>query len=248
MKAAANGVLNCSILDGWWVEGYALDPNVGWAIGRGEDYADPHYQDQVESQALYDLMEKQIIPCFYNRGVDNVPREWTNRMKACMRYLAPAFNTNRMVKDYADKFYMPAHDRGANLFANGMSRAVGLAKKKDLLRTRWSGIKVVGVHATGNGHYKVGETMQVEAMIDLPGLDPKDVQVQLYCGSINARGEIDNPSALKMEHGKVLAPDRHLFVGKIECRSSGRQGYAVRILPGNADMATPFEPGLIVWN
>jgi starch phosphorylase len=248
MKAAANGVLNCSILDGWWVEGYALDPNVGWAIGRGEDYSDPAYQDQVESQALYDLMEKQIIPLFYARGVDNVPREWTARMKTCMRRLAPVFNTNRQVKDYSDKFYMPAHDRGSMLQANGLARAVGLAKKKDLLRTRWGGIRVVGIHTTGNGHYKVGETMQVEAMVDLPGLDPKDLQVQLYCGPINARGNIDSPAALTMEHSKVLAPDRHLFVGRIECRASGRQGFAVRILPGSGDMATPFEPGLIAWN
>ncbi len=87
MKAAANGVLNCSILDGWWVEGY--EPDVGWAIGRGEDYSDPNYQDQVESMALYDLLEKQIVPLFYQRSFDNVPREWIARMKNCMRKLAP---------------------------------------------------------------------------------------------------------------------------------------------------------------
>ena len=95
MKAAANGVPNCSILDGWWVEGYA--PDLGWAIGRGETYTDPRYQDHVESQALYDLLEKQIIPLFYQRTVDNMPREWIGRMKNCMRKLAPVFNTNRMV-------------------------------------------------------------------------------------------------------------------------------------------------------
>src|SRR4051794_32665166 len=108
MKAAANGVLNCSILDGWWVEGYG--PDVGWAIGRGEDYSDPNYQDQVESMALYDILEKQIIPLFYDRGVDNLPREWISRMKQCIRKLAPVFNTNRMVQNYAEMFYIPAFD------------------------------------------------------------------------------------------------------------------------------------------
>ena len=248
MKAAANGVLNCSILDGWWVEGYAMDHAVGWAIGQGEDYSDPAHQDQTESMFLYDLLEKQIVPLFYQRGIDNIPREWIARMKTCMRRLAPAFNTNRMVKDYADQFYMPAHARGRVLAADGLARAVSLARKKDGLRHRWGGIRVVGVHTSGNGHYKVGETMQVEAMVDLPGIDPRDLRVQLYAGRISARGEIEDPTALTMEHSKALAGDRHLFVGRLDCRTSGRQGFAVRVLPGGADLATPFEPGLIVWN
>jgi starch phosphorylase len=248
MKAAANGVLNCSILDGWWVEGYALDPAVGWAIGRGENYSDPAYQDQVEGLALYDLLEKQIVPLFYQRGVDNLPREWIARMKTCMRKLAPEFNTNRMVRDYADKFYMPAHARGLTLGADNLARAIGLAHKKESLRNKWGGVKVVGVHTSGNGHFKVGEQMTVEAMVDTPGLDPKDVQVQLYCGRISTGGEIENPAALVMKHGKTLAPDRHLFVGQLKCSTSGRQGFAVRVLPGDADFATPFEPGLIAWN
>src|SRR5207253_10836123 len=89
MKAACNGVLNCSILDGWWVEGYASD--LGWAIGRGETYSDPGYQDHIEGQALYDILEKQIIPLFYQRSVENTPHEWIARMKNCMRKLAPVF-------------------------------------------------------------------------------------------------------------------------------------------------------------
>ena len=246
MKAACNGVLNCSILDGWWVEGYA--PDLGWAIGRGETYSDSNYQDTVESQALYDILEKQIIPLFYQRSVDNIPHEWIARMKNCMRKLAPVFNTNRMVRDYAEKFYLSAFNRGEVLSADGMKRAIELAHSKIQLRDRWGGIRIVGVHTSGNGHFKVGQAMQVEALVDLPGLDPKDVTVQLYAGPVNARGEIEEPQALAMQHSKGLAPDRHLFVGKIDCRSSGRHGFAIRVLPGTVDLATPFEPGLIIWN
>ncbi len=246
MKAAANGVLNCSILDGWWVEGYG--PDVGWAIGRGEDYADPNYQDEVESQALYDLLEKQILPLFYDRGVDNLPREWIVRMKNCIRKLAPAFNTNRMVQNYAETFYIPAFDRGTRLAADGLRRSVALAHTKDALRHKWGGIKIVGVHTSGNGHFKVGENMQVEALVDLPGLDPKDVAVQLYAGRISARGEIEEPTAIGMNYSKEMAPGRHLFVGRLDCKISGRQGFAIRILPGGEDLASPFEPGLITWN
>src|SRR6059058_4205899 len=118
MKAAANGVLNCSVLDRCWVEGYT--PEVGWAIGHGESYSDPNYQDTVESNALYDLLEKQIVPLFYDRGVDNIPRPWIAHMKACMSKLAPAFNTNRMVRDYAEKIYLPAFGRGQKLAENNL--------------------------------------------------------------------------------------------------------------------------------
>jgi starch phosphorylase len=246
MKAAANGVPNCSILDGWWVEGYS--PDVGWAIGRGEDYADPGYQDHLESMALYDLLEKQIIPQFYRRGVDNIPREWIARMKNCIRKLAPVFNTNRMVQDYTEKFYVPALDRGTRLAENNLSRAVQLAHTKDALRYKWSGIRIVGVHTTGNGHYKVGQNVQVEALVDLPDIKPDEVTVQLYCGATGAAGNIENPQAMKMSYTKQLAPSRHVFTGVIECHTSGRQGFAVRVLPGDADLATPFEPGLILWN
>jgi len=246
MKAAANGVLNCSILDGWWVEGYASD--LGWAIGRGETYSDGNIQDQLESQQLYDILEKQIVPMFYKRTVDNVPREWIGQMKNCMRKLVPAFNTNRMVRDYTEKFYVPSDARGRILVANNLERSIALAKAKDILRSRWGGVKVVGVHVAGNGHYRVGENMQVEALIDLPDIDPKEIAVELYAGPISATGQIGAPKVLRMNHSKEVGGPRHVFSGQIECRSSGRQGFAVRVVPGNVDLATPFEPGLIAWN
>lgn len=246
MKAAANGVLNCSVLDGWWVEGYT--PEVGWAIGHGEIYPDAGYQDQVESQALYDILEKQLVPLFYNRSVDNFPREWIARMKECMRRLVPVFNTNRMVQEYAEKFYLPAAARSEALASENLRRAIALAKTKDMYRSRWSNIRVVGVHSSGNGHYKVGDTVQVEALIDLPDMQPSDLSVQLYAGRITSSGDIEQPQILKMDYTRQMAPNRHLFTGTIQCQTSGRQGFALRVLPGNPDLASPFEPGLIIWN
>ncbi|MDB5319457.1 MAG: alpha-glucan phosphorylase, partial [Phycisphaerales bacterium] len=246
MKAAANGILNLSILDGWWVEGYS--PDVGWAIGHGEDYTDPNYQDQIESVALYDILEKQVVPLFYQRTVDNIPRNWILRMKNCLRKLAPVFNTNRMVRDYTEKLYLPAAARGELLSAESLKRSIALSHAKDRLRQKWPGVRIVGVHTSGNGHFKVGQSMQVEAMVDLGDLDPKDVTVQLYAGAITASGAIGEAAPLGMEHSKQMAPGRHLYVGRIDCKTSGRHGFAIRVLPGNPDMATPFEPGLILWN
>ncbi len=248
MKAAVNGVLNCSILDGWWVEGFAIDPSVGWAIGRGEMYPDAGFQDHLESQSLYDLLEKQIVPLFYDRGADNIPRGWMMRMKTCIAKLAPVFNTNRQVRDYTEKFYLPAFKRGNALAADNMARSIQLSHLKDSLRHKWGGIKIVGVHTSGNGHFKVGEEMHVESLVDLPEIDPNELTVQLYAGPINATGQIDSPQTMPMQLAKQMGPGKYMFTGSIACRSSGRQGFAVRILPGNADLATPFEPGLILWN
>ncbi len=252
MKAAANGVLNCSILDGWWVEGHLIDPAAGWAIGREEEigrgYTDATHQDTVESQLLFEIIEREIVPTFYNRAADNIPRQWIGRMKACVRKLAPVFNTNRMVQNYAEHFYIPAMGRGLKLLAGDFKGAIALAHHKEKLRSMWERIRVVGIHTSGNGHYKVGDRMQVEAMLDIPELQPADLNVQLYAGAINSAGAIDAPQVLSMQHNKQMAPERHLFTGTIECRSSGRHGFALRIVPGNTDMASPFEPGLITWN
>src|SRR4029077_4340400 len=121
MKAGANGVLNCSILDGWWCEGY--DGENGWAIGRGEEYSDLDYQDDVESRALYDLLEKQIVPLFYERTAEGLPREWIRRMKRAMSTAAGAFSTHRMVREYCEKFYVPAGDHWRAINANNFQGA-----------------------------------------------------------------------------------------------------------------------------
>ncbi len=106
MKAAMNGVLNCSVMDGWWDEAYK--PDIGWAIGRGEQYDDSNLQDDVESKALYDLLEREIVPLFYQRGRDGLPREWIKRMKTCMREIGQSMSSHRMLMDYANSFYFPA--------------------------------------------------------------------------------------------------------------------------------------------
>ncbi len=129
-----------------------------------------------------------------------------------------------------------------------MERSIALAHTKDQLRNKWGGVRVVGVHTSGNGNFKVGDDLQVEALIDLQDLKPDDVAVELYAGALNATGQIEKPTLLRMSYGQQMAPNRHLYVGKIGCRSSGRHGFAIRVVPGSQDLATPFEPGLILWN
>jgi starch phosphorylase len=247
MKASANGVLNLSVLDGWWVEGYELSKDSGFAIGRGETYADAEYQDHVESQSLYDILERELVPTFYKREAGGIPRDWIKRMKACLRHLAPVFNTNRMVAQYATRLYVPAHARGQLLAQDNLQRSARLAHAKDGLRHNWHSVKVVAVNESDKGPHCVGDQLTVEALVELGPIMPDQVRVQLYSGPVNAERRIEVAHAIDMTHTREVAPGKHLFTGELKCQLSGRHGYAVRLVPGISDLATSFEPGLITW-
>ncbi len=250
MKAAANGVLNISILDGWWDEAYR--PEIGWAIGRGEVYQDYAYQDQVESQALYNLLEKEVIPLFYNRGSDGLPRGWIARMKASMRALCPTFNTNRMVQEYNERFYQPATGRYRRLMEDNLSRARALARWKARVRQHWSEVRVEDITANAIREVKVGDRLAIRARVRLGSLSPDDVSVQVYYGPISAEGRIvqGKTATLTLEADRPQSDDEgwYTFVGTISCTSSGQHGYALRVLPHHEDLVNPYEPGLIVWS
>ncbi|MBP6875300.1 MAG: alpha-glucan family phosphorylase [Candidatus Eisenbacteria bacterium] len=147
MKVSANGAINLSVLDGWWDEAYA--PGAGWAIGRGEEYTDEAYQDMVESRALYDLLENEIVPLFYTRGSDDIPRGWTARMKEAMRRLCPVFNSNRMVCEYVDAYYLPSTARALALQQNDCRRARELVRWCDRVRSAWDQVRILDVRMAG---------------------------------------------------------------------------------------------------
>lgn len=247
MKASSNGILNFSVLDGWWCEGYT--PQVGWPIGKGELYADEAQQDQIEARAIYETLENEIIPTFYRRTESGLPKDWISRMKACIANLTPVFNTNRMVREYAELFYLPGLRRGRILAADKLGRAKKLAEAKARLRAHWNDIKVISARSVGNGHHKVGETMTVEAVIAVPeAVDSRDVEVQLFSGRLDTSGRIADPRVVPMARKEATGPNLYRYEGLIKCQSTGKQGFAIRIVPGMQDQATPFEPGLITWN
>jgi starch phosphorylase len=246
MKVCCNGGLNLSILDGWWVEGYAQDN--GWAIGAGEEYTDLTYQDDVESRAIYDLLEQEIVPLFYTRTSDGLPRGWLRMMKRSISSCCPIFNTNRMVQEYVEKCYWPSAQRYAMLSADGLRKAAQLAQWRRRLAQAWSSVRVEGVEAHGADPMSVGGQLEVRARVHLGGLSPDDVEVQLFHGHVDSFGDIPNPRTMPMSHnGKAEANGAWSFQGTIPCRTSGQHGYAVRVLPKHADLGNPFEPGLLTW-
>jgi starch phosphorylase len=246
MKVCSNGGLNLSVLDGWWVEAYAQDN--GWAIGAGEEYTDLTYQDDVESRAIYDLLEQEIVPLFYNRGSDGLPRGWLKMMKRSIASICPFFNTNRMVQEYMEKCYWPSAQRFDMLTADNLKKAAQLAQWRKRLAEAWPRIKVEAVQADGADPMRVGGQLQVKARVSLGGLSPEDVEVQLFHGLLDSFGEIPNPRTASMSHnGAPEAGATWAFHGTIPCRTSGHHGFAVRVLPKHPDLANPLEPGLICW-
>jgi starch phosphorylase len=246
MKANANGVLNLSILDGWWDEAY--QPEVGWAIGRGETYDDREYQDQVEAEALYDLLERDVVPLFYDRGPNGLPRRWIGHMKASIGTLSYFFNTHRMVQEYTERFYLPGAERYWQLIAGDMARAKALAAWKTRVRKNWDQVRVGAVEAGPFTELQVGDRLNVRTQVHLGSLAPDDVEVELYLGRVDAGGELVEAEAIPMQVIGEGQADTYLFeASDVTCLASGQHGYTVRVLPQHPDLVTPFLPGLIVW-
>ncbi len=248
MKAAANGVLNLSILDGWWDEAYT--PGVGWAIGAGEAYVDPAYQDAVEAEALYNLLEREVVPMFYERGNDGLPRRWLDHIKTSIASLCSFFNTHRMVSEYATRFYMPLAARHGEMMADGLARARALALWRQRVQVGWNQVRVEAVEAGEAEVLRMGEALPVQARIFLGDLKPADVTVALYMGLVDAQGELVEAQTrpIEMQLAQQLDPRRYLFQAEaLPAQNSGRHGFTVRVLPHHADLPTSFLPGLIVW-
>ncbi len=248
MKAAINGVLNCSILDGWWDEAY--ESPVGWAIGRGEEYANIDAQDDLESQALYELLENQIIPLFYDRDESGLPRRWINRMKSCIATLAPAFNTNRMVQDYTQQLYLPAVDRAIELQRDNLRGSIELAHQKMRLRQGWGALRIDEVDTTADptAGVDVRGRLDVSAIVHLGMLNPDEVRVQAYIGRLDNDDTIIDGKPYDLAHVEGLGEGRHRFAAQISPQSSGRHGLAIRIVAGGKIFEDMHEPGLICWD
>ncbi|MBE7513340.1 MAG: alpha-glucan family phosphorylase [Anaerolineales bacterium] len=249
MKAIYNGGLNLSTLDGWWDEGYSAE--VGWEIGRGEEYPESAYalQDMVESQALLTILETDVVPLFYERTRDGLPREWIAKMKNSIRDLAPFFNTYRMVREYTEKFYMPAKERYLRLTSPDLKRGIAYSQWLTQTYALWEQVKVLHVTTNAND-LKIGDLQEVKALVDLGRLTPKDVRVQAYHGTLDTQGLLLSGTAKDMTATNARNGDGspvYEFVTEIAYDSTGQQGLSVRILPNHEDLPTPFLQNLIRW-
>lgn len=247
MKVIANGGLNFSVLDGWWDEGF--DPEVGWKIGNGEEYTDPNYQDEIESNQIYDTLETNIAPLFYSRGEDNLPRAWISMVKNSIKRLGPYFNTQRMVKEYFTKYYNPSQEKRALLLEDKGEKVKKLSEWKEKIINNWSKIKVLEVETNGSTKLiHVGDHLPINAQIHLGSLTPDDVEVQIYYGPIDKQNDPHFSRTVVMETSDGLnEKGLYNYSGKIVPLNSGQKGFTIRVLPKNDLLINPFEIGVIHW-
>ncbi|MBN2381655.1 alpha-glucan family phosphorylase [bacterium] len=245
MKAVPNGILNMSTLDGWWNEGF--DHNVGWAIGSGEEYNDTVYQDEVEASAIYKLLENEIIPTFYTRGRDGLPRQWIDMMKHSMAKLGPTFNTHRMVMEYFERFYLKAHQRLMFLQKNDLQQAHELSKWKDKIRDNWEGLAILRVTTNSTEHLKVGNKLKIQAEINFGLLDPDDLNVEVYFGQLDSNDTIRVGDTMSMQLIQKNSESVGLYEALLPCKKSGRIGFTVRVIPDVQRLTVKHEMLLIKW-
>jgi starch phosphorylase len=246
MKAAANGALNISIPDGWWCEAENLGEN-GWSIGKGEAYDDVEEQDLIESQALYEILEQEVAPMFYNRGKEGLPREWIGRMKSAIRTIAPMFNTYRMVLEYGDRFYVPCCQRRHRLFQNDRALVYKLSAWKSVIRKHWSAVKILHIESGPIQNLHYGDTLEITAQVHLGELACDDVRVQIYHGGLDYQGNFAQAEQATMECVEDLGGGNYLYKGTAPCEITGMSGCTVRVLPWHEDFIHEHEMRLITW-
>jgi len=245
MKAAANGGINASILDGWWCEGYT--PETGWAIGDEEVYDDLDYQDTSEAQALYNLLENKIIPTFYDREGGDIPTRWIEMMKEsiCMEFRT--FTSHRMVAEYNENYYKSATESYSKLLADNAAGAEALVKQHKRLDEQWKYISVAQPsYDMDLGKLHVGDTFNITTEIHLGELKPEEVDVELYYGPVNSELKITNSKTSIMKNGENLEGGNYRYNHKLACEHSGRYAFATRVTP-KGNQWNHVMPGFITW-
>ncbi|HET6964283.1 MAG TPA: alpha-glucan family phosphorylase [Acidimicrobiales bacterium] len=247
-KAALNGALNLSILDGWWDE--MFDGANGWAISSAESITDLAHRDEVEANSLFEILERQIVPLYYDRHSGRYPREWVSRIKASIASLGPKVMASRMVKDYVRELYEPTAVQADSLASDGYTRARSLAAWKQRVAGAWSAVKVLDVESDeAAGMVDLGGERSVTVSVELGSLTPNDVAVELLHGPVVGGEELADTKvvrlALSPSSGAGGGPYR--YEGMFTCDRSGRHGYTVRIVPAHPDLVESVELGCIAW-
>lgn len=237
MKVLVNGGLNLSELDGWWAEAYS--PEVGWPLGDGLEHNNDPETDAIEAAALYDILENEVIPEFYTRDQEGIPTRWIERIRASMSKLAPQFSANRTVREYTEKYYIPAavnyNKRAANKGALGKK----IVEWIHHLEVNWKSIRF--------GDVKIEEKKnqyEFEVQVYLNDLDPNSVRVELYAEPIDEK----SPVREELEQIRQLAGTTSMYIYQgIVAANRPPADYTLRIIPNFPDVSVPLEASQILW-
>ncbi len=243
MKAALNGGLNLSILDGWWDEWF--DGSNGWAIPSADGIVDADRRDDIEATALYDLIEHQVAARFYDVDAAGLPARWLEMMRHTWKSLGPKVLATRMLRDYVVELYAPAARAGRALH-EAPERAGDLAGWKDEVRAAWPHVHIEHVEAAGIGDTpEVGSTLSISVWAALGELGPDDVQVQVVHGPVGPDDALEHMQTAVLGHVETYEGGRQRFAGEVKLETTGSFGYTARVLPSHSLLTSPAELGLI---
>jgi len=241
-KAALNGALNCSILDGWWAE--MFDGENGWAISSAEATEDLGRRDEMEANSLYDVLERHVAPLFYDRRGETHP--WADRVRASLTSLGPQVVAGRMVHDYVELLYEPMARREVAMTASGYDRARALSAWKQRVRSAWPQVSVT--LAEGDpGPVDLGAERNVEAQVELGSLATEDVIVELVHGPLGEDGAMASSTVVMRPVATFDHSGRHHYGGRFLCERAGHYGYTARLVATHPDLIHPAETGLVAW-
>ncbi len=244
MKAALNGCLNLSVRDGWWDEMY--DGENGWAIPTADGVQDPDRRDEIESTALYDLIEHGVAARFYDRGTDGLPDRWIAMVRHTLQVLGPKVLASRMVRDYVEDLYLPAARASRQLDGPTHAAAVQLAAWKSRVRSAWGGVRVDHVESVGVADSPhVGQQLDLRVYVSLGELKPEDVDVQAVHGPVGSDDQLVRRRFTDLKPVEAYEGGRWRYEGELPLDRAGAFGYTVRVLPRNGYLATPAEMNLV---
>ncbi|MFQ3579058.1 MAG: alpha-glucan family phosphorylase, partial [Bacteroidales bacterium] len=246
MKAVMNGVLHFSVLDGWWVEGYR--ENAGWALPAERTYQNQDFQNELDAQVIFSLLENEIVPLFYNRDQNGIPHEWIKFIKNSIAEIAPQFTTKRMIDDYIQRYYSKLYSRSLEMKKNEYELAVKIAEWKRNVRRIWDDVKVISARFPDyeTQPMNLNENFYGEVTLDLNMLSPEDLGVEVVItdstDKINANILAKYPGKLVEINNKIA---RYEIVGST--KKPGFYNYAVRIYAKNDLLPYPQDSGLVKW-
>ena len=242
-KASVNGVVNCSILDGWWAEGY--DGTNGWAIGTNATYNSYEEQDKADSNSLYHLLENKIIPAYYNQDKNGISSEWITLMKNSIKTTGGKYSTSRMLIDYINDLYMPLCNLNKKYFQN-LDNVMSYTEWKRIAKQNWQNIKITQDRNVDNGKFNAGSQITVNCEVELPNIDEKNVEVQVYFGQVLDNGTVRNVYTEEMN--KVGEEDgKKFYEATLDLTTGGNFGYTFRVMPKHDMLVDSENLDLVKW-
>ncbi len=245
-KGIMNGTIHFSVLDGWWVEGYKKD--AGWALPQENAYEINDLQDELDAETIYNIFEEEILPAFYDRNMNGVPEKWVSYIKNTFAQVAPNFTTSRMIRDYQDRFYKPQADRTKRLIASDYKKAKEIAAWKAGVSSVWNEIEVKEVQITDGitNVLKIGEVYPARVVVDLKGLKPEDVIVEMV---ITENGKDTRPTLIECLQFKIEKAEGQLITYKLDLNlmNAGAFGYAIRLVPNHPELPHRQDFHYLKW-